>query len=90
MRKGNDFHEDKGGEFVKPWASEGKYPCVFPPCFIPTTFIEEWLLVVEAVNCFGSGVAGLSVLTHTHTLPTAFDFTRAGEKPSRTPQFATS
>ena len=35
----------------------------------PTTFIEEWLLVVEAVNCFGSGVAGLSVLTHTHTPP---------------------
>ena len=26
--------------------------------------------MVEAVNGFGSGVGGLSVLTHTHTLPT--------------------
>ena len=25
--------------------------------------------MVEAVNGFGSGVVGLSVLTHTHTLP---------------------
>ena len=37
---------------------------------------------------FGSGVAGLSVLTHMHTPPTV-DFTRAG-KPSRTLQYATS
>ena len=35
----------------------------------PTNFIEEWLLVVEAVIIFGSGVAGLSVLTHMHTPP---------------------
>ena len=35
----------------------------------PTTFIEEWLVVVEAVIIFGSGVAGLSILTHTHTPP---------------------
>ena len=50
-------------------ANKGKYPCVLFPCFIPTTFIEEWLLVVEAVIVFGSGVAGLSVLTHMHTPP---------------------
>ena len=35
----------------------------------PTTFNEKLLLVVEAFNCFGSGVAGLSDLTHTHTPP---------------------
>ena len=35
----------------------------------PTTFIKELLLVVETVNCFGSGVVGLSFLTHTHTPP---------------------
>ena len=39
-------------------------------------------MVVEAVMIFGSGVAGLSVLTHTHTPPTV-DFTME-EKPSRT------
>ena len=50
-------------------ANEGKYPYVFFPCFIPTTFIKEWLLVIEAVIAFGSGVEGLSVLTHTHTPP---------------------
>ena len=33
--------------------------------------------MVEAVNCFGSGVAGLSVLTLTHT-PPPVDFTHAG------------
>ena len=44
-----------------------------PMCLIsllyPTTFIEEWLVVVEAVIILGSGVAGLLVLTHTHTPP---------------------
>ena len=45
----------------------GKKIHVSPFFVYPTTSIEEWLLVVEAVNCFGSGVAGLSVLTHTHT-----------------------
>ena len=58
------------GELVKPWPMREKYPCVFFSLLYPTTFIEEMLLVVEAVNGFGSGVAGLSVLTHTHTLPT--------------------
>ena len=68
MRKGHDFHKDKGGEIVKPWPIREK-PCAIFPCFIPTTFIKKWLLVVEAVNGLGSGVAGLSVLTHTHTPP---------------------
>ena len=31
--------------------------------------------MVEAVIVFGNGVAGLSVLTHTHTLPTILLFT---------------
>ena len=44
--------------------------------------------MVEAVMIFGSGVVGLSVLTHMHTPPTV-DFTMAG-KPSHTLQFATS
>ena len=35
----------------------------------PTTFIKELLLVIEAVMVFGSGVAGLLVLTHMHTPP---------------------
>ena len=83
MRKGHDFHKDKDvGEFVKPWLMREKYPCVF--FFLPylTTFIEELLLVVEAVNCFGSGVAGLSVLTHTHTPPQRSN-SPWKEKPSR-------
>ena len=37
-------------------------------------------MVVEAVMIFGSGVAGMSVLTHMHTPPTAFDFTIAKGK----------
>ena len=47
----------------------------------PTTFIEEMLVVVEVVMIFGSGVAGLSVLTHTHTPPARSShalFTHAG------------
>ena len=70
MRKGHDFHKDKDvGEFVKPWAIEEKYPCVFFSLLYPTTFIEELLLVVEVVIVFGSGVVGLLVLTHTYTPP---------------------
>ena len=45
MRKGHDFHKDKGGEIVKPWPMR-ENPCVFFPCFIPTTFIKKgcwWL-----------------------------------------------
>ena len=47
----------------------GENPCVFFSLPYPTTFIEELLLVVEAVNCFGSGLEGLSVLNLTHTPP---------------------
>ena len=36
---------------------------------LPNHLHYEWLLLVEAVMVFGSGVAGLSVLTHTHTPP---------------------
>ena len=69
-RKGHDFHKDRDvGEFVKPWPMREKYPCVFFSLPYPTTFIEELLVVVEAVNCFGSGVAGVSVHASTHTPP---------------------
>ena len=55
------------------------------PFFVyPTTSIEEWLLVVEAVNCFGSGVTGLSVLSSMHT-PSMFDFTMAGKTFTHSP-----
>ena len=70
MRKGHDFHKDKDvGELVKPWPMREKYPCVWFSLPYPTTFIEELLLVVEAFNCFGSGVAGLLVLNLMHTPP---------------------
>ena len=57
------------------------------PLLYPTTFIEEWLLVVEAVIVFGSGVAGLSVLTHTHTPPQQLT-SQWKRKPSRTLHYA--
>ena len=57
--------------------------CLLPLLLFPTTFIEELLLVVEATNCFGSGVAGLSALTHTHTPPQCLT-SPWKEKPSRT------
>ena len=50
----------------------------------PTNFIEEWLLVVEAIIIFGSGVARLSALASTHT-PSMFDFTMARETFTHSP-----
>ena len=56
MRKGgNDFHKDKDvEEFVKPWLMrENTHVSSSLP--YQTTFIEEWLLVVEAVIVLGVG-----------------------------------
>ena len=69
MRKGHDFHKDKGGEIVKPWPRREKNPCAIFPCFIPTTFNKNGCWWLRQLMVFGSGVAGLSVLTHTHTPP---------------------
>ena len=68
------FTRIRVGEIVKPWAIEGKYPCVFFPCFIPTIFIKKDCWWLRQLIVLGSGVAGLSVLTHTHTLPTILFF----------------
>ena len=84
MRKGHDFHKDKGGEICQTLGQWGKIPMCLLSLLYPTTFIEEWLLVVEAVIIFGSGVVGLSVLTHTHTPPTV-DFTMAGKTFTHSP-----
>ena len=45
----------------------GKNPCVIFPCFIPTTFIKKDWWWLRQLIVLGSGVAELSVLTHTHT-----------------------
>ena len=69
MRKGHDFHKGKGGGKLSNPRPMRKNIHVSPLFVYPTTFIAELLLVVEAVIVFGSGVAGLSILTHTHTPP---------------------
>ena len=76
FRRGMIFTRIRVGKLSN-LGQSGKYPCVIFSCFISTTFIEEWLLVVEAVNCFGSGVEGLSVFTHTHTPPLLTSLTQA-------------
>ena len=53
--------------------------CLIPLFLFPTTLIEELLLVVEAVNDLGAGVAGLSVLASMHTPPIAVDFRMEGK-----------
>ena len=67
---GHDFPKDKdvGGNLSNLEPKGGKTH-VFSSLSYSNHFLYERLLVVEAVNDFGSGVAGLSVLTHTHTLP---------------------
>ena len=79
MRKGHDFHKDKDvGELVKPWPMREKYPCVCFSLPYPTTFIEELLLVVEAVNFFGEW-GGRIVSPQPHAHSTMVDFTMAGK-----------
>ena len=54
-----------GWGFVNLWPTWEKKPmCLIPLFLLPTTLIEELLLVVESVNDFGSGVAGMSVLAY--------------------------
>ena len=71
------------GGFVKPWPMREKPMCLLPLSY-SNHFHKERLLVVEAVMIFGSGVAGLSVLTHTHTPPTV-DFIMAGKTFTHSP-----
>ena len=63
------FPKDKDvGEFVKPWP-RGKIPMCLLPLLIPTTFVKKDCWWLRQLIVLGSGVAGLSVLTHTHTPP---------------------
>ena len=69
MRKGNDFHKDKDVGKLSTLGPIRENTHVSSFLSLPNHFHGEWLLVVEAVIVFGSGVARLSVLTHTHTPP---------------------
>ena len=40
LRRGHDFHKDKGGEIAKPWAM--RKPMCHLSLFYPTTTIEIW------------------------------------------------
>ena len=62
------------GKFIKPWPMREKYPCVFFYFFYPTTSIEEWLLVVEAVNGLWEW-GGRTISPHPHAHSTMVDFT---------------
>ena len=69
---GHDFLKGKDvGEFVQLWPKRGKTPCVLFPCFyFQPLSLKNYCWWLKQLMILGAGVAGLSVLTHTHTLPT--------------------
>ena len=68
MRKGHDFHKDRGGRNCQPWPMREK-------THMSSSFVLFQPLSLRKVAGgwgrygLGSGVAGFSVLSHTHTLP---------------------
>ena len=78
MRKGHDFHKDRGGGNCQPWPMRGKPICLLP-LFYSNHFHYERLLVVEGVNGFGEW-GGRTVSPHPHAHSTS-------KKHSRTLQF---
>ena len=85
---GHDFPKDKDvwGGICQTLSQKGENPCVifFVLFQLPPFNNFCWQLgKVMAVNCFGSGVAGLSVHASMHTPPSSWLWNGKG-KPSRT------
>ena len=69
MRKGHDFHKDKGGEIVNLGQWEKNTHVSSFPCLTQPISLKNFCWWLRQLIALGSGVARLSVLTHTHTPP---------------------